>query len=220
MFHSLKDVPHTPPPTTYGILQNCCFSPAGSKLIQDRDQLTKTQCSAVFSPRRLTEGPSRIWHLPAPTRIAMRAVIKHVIVYQLARLVMRKILVAPSPTWKCHQHGLGIAEIVMPPTPVYERPNRPSAARKPCSVCKNSICTRYVDLAYHCMDPSCKNVCHLAATCSGFVNPRGNARPRALSNRVWNCHLHYSQSATSHPLLSPDTSPPCPTPPSLKSLLN
>ena len=108
----------------------------------------------------------------------------------------------------------------MPPTPVYERPNRPSAAGKSCSICKNPIRTWYADLVYHCADPSCKNVCHLAATCSGFVNPRGTARAHALSTRVWNCHLHTSPSATSHPSLSSDTSPPRPSLPSLKSLLN
>ena len=64
------------------------------------------------------------------------------------------------------------------------------------------------------------NVCHLAATCSGFVNPRGNTRARALSTRIWHCHLHCSPSATPHPSLSPDNSPPRPTPPSLKSLPN
>ena len=56
--------------------------------------------------------------------------------------------------------------------------------------------------------------------CSGFVNPRGASTARVLSTRVWHCHLHSSPSATSHPSLSPDNSPPCPTPPSLKSLLN
>ena len=42
----------------------------------------------------------------------------------------------------------------------------------------------------------------------------------ALSTWVWHCHLHSSPSATSHPLSSPDNSPPLPTPASLKSLLN
>ena len=69
-------------------------------------------------------------------------------------------------------------------------------------------------------NPSCDNVCHLAAMFSGFVNPRGTSRARALSTRVWHCHLLSSPSVTSHPPLSPDNSPPCPTPPSLKSLLN
>ena len=75
-------------------------------------------------------------------------------------------------------------------------------------------------LAYHCANPSCGNVCHLAATCSGFVNPRGNVRARALFTRVWHCHLHSLTSVTSDPSLSPDNSPPRPTVPSLKSLLN
>ena len=72
-------------------------------------------------------------------------------------------------------------------------------------------------LAYHCANPSCGNVCHLGATCSGFVNPRGNVRARALFTRVWHCHLHSLTSVTSDPSLSPDNSPPRPTVPSLKS---
>ena len=125
-----------------------------------------------------------------------------------------------SIIWKCPQHGSGIAEIIIPPTPVYEQPKQPSAVGKSCSVCVNPIRTHYADLAYHCANPSCSNICQLAATCSGFVYPRGNARPRALSARIWHCHLHSSSSATLHPPLSPDNSPPRPTPPSLKSLLN
>ena len=143
----------------------------------------------------------------------MHVVIKPVMVCLSAKLVMRKILVAI--TWKCPQHGTGITKIIITPAPVYVRPNRPSVVEKSCSVCKNTIRTHYADLAY----PSC-DVCHLAATCSGFVNPRGTARARALSTRVWLCHLHCSPSATSHPSSSPDNSPPRPTPPSLKSFLN
>ena len=89
-----------------------------------------------------------------------------------------------SITWKCPQHGTGIAEIIIPPAPIYEQLNRPSAAGKSCSVCKNPIRTRYANLAYHCANPSCGNVCHLAATCSVFVNPRGNARACALSTSL------------------------------------
>ena len=102
-----------------------------------------------------------------------------------------------SITWKCPQQGTGIAEIITPLPPVYEVPSRP-AVGKSCSVCKNPIRARYVDLAYRCMNPSCNNVCHLAATCSGFVNPRGPARACALSTRVWYYHLHSSLSAGSH----------------------
>ena len=90
----------------------------------------------------------------------------------------------------------------------------------------NPIRIRYADLAYHCADPSCDNVCHLAATCSGFVYARANARPRALSTRIWHCHLHSatpsatSQSVTPHPLSLANNSPPRPNPPSLTSPLN
>ena len=89
-----------------------------------------------------------------------------------------------SITWKCPQHGTEIAEIIIPTAPIYEQPNRPSASGKSCSVCKNPISTRYANLAYHCANPSCGNVCHLEATCSGFVNPTGNARASALSTSL------------------------------------
>ena len=125
-----------------------------------------------------------------------------------------------SITWKCPQQGTGIAKILTPPPPVYEIRSRPSAAGKSCSICKNPIGTCYADLAYHCANPSCDNVCHLAATYSGFVNPRRPARARVLSTRVWHCHLHSSSSASSHSATQPVTSPPRPTPPSLKSLLD
>ena len=63
---------------------------------QVRDQSTKTQYSVPSAPEKLTEGHSRIWHLPAPTRIAAHVVINPVTVYQSAKLVMQKILVALS----------------------------------------------------------------------------------------------------------------------------
>ena len=84
----------------------------------------------------------------------------------------------------------------------------------------------YADLAYHCANPSCGNVSHLAATCSGFIYPRGKARPCALSTRIWHCHLHSatpsatSPSATPHLSSLANNSPPRPNPPSLTSLLN
>ena len=108
----------------------------------------------------------------------------------------------------------------LPPTPIYEQPNRPSVVGKSCSNCSNHIHSCFVDLAYHWANPSCGNVCHLAATCSGFVYPRGNARQCTLSTRIWHCHLYSSPSATPYPALSPTNSPPRPTPPSLTSLLN
>ena len=131
-----------------------------------------------------------------------------------------------SILWKCPQHGSGIAKVIIPQAPVYEQPNRPSAVGKSCSVCMNPIRTRYADLAYHCANASCDNVCHLAATCSEFVYTRGNARPRALSTRIWHCHLHPATpsatppSATPHPSSLANNSPPRLTPPSLTSLLN
>ena len=98
--------------------------------------------------------------------------------------------------------------------------NRPSAVGKSCSVCKNPIQARYVDIAYHCANPSCDDVCHLAATCSGFVNPRRPARAHVISIQVWQCYLHSSSSASGHLARQLDTSPPRHTQPSLKSLLD
>ena len=109
----------------------------------------------------------------------------------------------------------GIAQIVIPPPPVYKIPSRPSPAGKLCSVCKNPIGSRYAKLPYHCADPSCDKVCHLIATCSGFVNPRGTTGTRILSTQIGHCHLHYSPTATGHSSTQPDTSPTRPTPPSL-----
>ena len=63
---------------TCGTLRNCFSYPATSTLIQVRDQSTKTQYSVPSAPEKLTEGHSRIWHLPAPTRIAAHVVIKPV----------------------------------------------------------------------------------------------------------------------------------------------
>ena len=123
-----------------------------------------------------------------------------------------------SIIWKCPQHSSGIAEVIVPPAPVYEQPNRASPVGKSCSILRNPIRTRFADLAYHCASPSCGNECHLATTCSGFIYPRENARQRALSTRIWHCHLHTSSSATPHPSLSPHDSPTRPAPPSLTSV--
>ena len=101
---------------------------------------------------------------------------------------------------------------------MYELPNLPSAAGKLCSVCKCPSRSRYVNLAYYCADTSCDNVCHLAATCSSFVNPRGPMRARILSTGIWHCHLH-SSPASGHSSTQTVT-PLHPTPPSLNSILN
>ena len=70
-FHSLKDLLHIPSPITYGTVRNCCSYLATSNFIQDRDQLTKT-------------------------RIAVHVLIKPVMVYESAKLVMQKIRVVLS----------------------------------------------------------------------------------------------------------------------------
>ena len=88
--------------------------------------------------------------------------------YLFIKLAMRKIMVALSPGNALNM-ATSIAEIIAPPPPVYEIPSRPSAVGKSCSICKNPIRAPYADLAYHCANPSCDTVCHLAAACSGFV---------------------------------------------------
>ena len=87
-------------------------------------------------------------------------------------------------TWKFSQHGTGIAEIVIPPPPVFELSTCISAAAKLCSVCNKPIRSCFADLAYRYEHPSSANVCHLSATCSGSTIPRGTARIRALSDRI------------------------------------
>ena len=54
-----------------------------------------------------------------------------------------------SVIWKSPPHGTGIAEIIMPPAPVYQQPNRPSEVGKSYSICMNPLHTRYANLAYH-----------------------------------------------------------------------
>ena len=115
-------------------------------------------------------------------------------------------------TWKCPQHT--------PPPPVFEFPSRPSAAGKLCSVCNNPICLCYANQAYHCEDLSYNDVCHLNATCSGFVNHIGTTRACLLSTRIWLCHLHSSPTANGNSSTQPDTFSWCPTPLSLNSPLN
>ena len=79
------------------MLRKYYFFPATSRLIQDSDQSMKTQFPVPYSPTKLTEDSSKIWHPTAPTKTAMHDVIKHVMVYLSARLVMQNILAALSP---------------------------------------------------------------------------------------------------------------------------
>ena len=112
-----------------------------------------------------------------------------------------------------------IEKIILPP-PVYELLSRPSAACKLCSVCNNPICSSYADLASHFKDHSCDNVCHLSATCSGFVNPRRTTQERLLSILVRHYHLHSTPTGNGYSSTQHDISPVHPTPLSSNSLLN
>ena len=94
--------------------------------------------------------------------------------------------------WKCPKHNSGIAGIAVLPPPIIERPTRPSAAGKPCWVCSTPIRPRYTDLANHCANSSCPNVCYLIPTWSGFPIPRDEARQLELATRIWKCHWHTS----------------------------
>ena len=194
-----------------------------SKLTQVRDQSTKTQYSVPSAP--IYRGPQQDM---APTCSNENSSARY---HQACNgLSIGQTCDAKdsgcSIIWKCPQHGSGIAEVITPPAPVYEQPNRPSAVGKSCSVCMNPIRTHCADLGYHCANTSCGNVCHLATTCSEFVYPRGNARPRALSTRIWHCHLQSATPSATPPSATPNrsslanNSPPRPTPTSLTSLLN
>ena len=71
--------------------------------------------------------------------------------------------------------------------------------------------------AVNCEDPSLDNVCHLSATCSGFINPKRTTKACLLSTPIWHCHLHSTLTANGLSSIQPDTFP---TPSSLNSLLN
>ena len=111
--------------------------------------------------------------------------------------------------------------------PISEEPTWPSTAGKSCSVCNRPIQPGNADLAYHCAESSCPNVCHLNLTCSEFAIARGEARQRELTTRIWKCHLQTSTVVTTQaglqhhhqqqqPLQQSESTPP----PSLKSLLS
>ena len=172
LLHSFNNLPLFPFLSTYGTFRNYSSYPATSKLIQDRDQSTKTQYSVPSAPEKLTGDHSRIWHLPAPTgSVRCYQACNGLSIGQTCHVKDSGC----SIIWKCPHHGSGITEVIVPPAPVYEQPDRPSTVGKSCSVCRNPISTRFADLAYHCANPSCGNVCHLAAMCSRFVHPTGNA---------------------------------------------
>ena len=204
-------------PTTYRILWNYYFFLLTLRLIQDRDQSSRTQCSVPYAPTKLTVGFSKI-------QIMLQQKLQCTMSWSLQWFIYQ-----PNPP--CEKFW-SLYHLEIPSTwgwycwsyysisPVYELPNCSSVVGKSCSVCKNPIHTCYADLAYNCANPSCDNVCHLATMCSRFVNPRGTTRAHILSTWFWYFHLHSSPSATTHPLTPPDNSPPRPTPPSLKSLLN
>ena len=59
-------------------------------LIQVHNHLIKIQCFAPYAPTKLTVVFSKIWHLLALMKTAMHDVIKPVMVYLSAKLVMRK----------------------------------------------------------------------------------------------------------------------------------
>lgn len=88
-------------------------------------------------------------------------------------------------TLKRIHHGTGVAKIVIPPPSVFVQATRISSASKLCSFCNNLIRSCFVDLANHCEELSCANVCLLSVTCSGFPFPRRTATEQALSTRVW-----------------------------------
>ena len=98
IYHLLSPYPlispaHLPSPNTSGTLRLFYFSPTTSRLTQLGNQLIKTQCFAAYVPTKPTVELNRIWHPPAPPRIAMQNAIKHVLVYLFTEHVMLKTLV-------------------------------------------------------------------------------------------------------------------------------
>ena len=208
---------HFPSPTTYGTLWNCYFFPVINPGPQPLDQ------NPVFCSLCSNKINCGIQQDMAPTCSDENC---NAWCHQACNgLSISQTCHAKNSgrciTWKFHEHGTGIAKIVIPPAPVYELPNRPSAIGKSCFVCRNPICTRYVDLVYCFRNPSCDNVCHIAVMCSRFTNPRGTSRTRsfhlclALSSPLFTISNCPSIITSSH-----HNSPPRPTTSSLKSLLN
>ena len=97
-----------------GILQNYCFPPTMSRLIQDRIQFF-----VLHALQKLIEGFNKIWHLRVQILTVMDDVIKPEMVQQPTKLATQNLVVVLSR--KCPQHGTGVAEIISPP-PVYELP--------------------------------------------------------------------------------------------------
>ena len=165
-----------------------------SRLIQGHNQSMRTQCFASYALLKLIEGFSKIQHLYIQRSTVTHNVIKPSLVYQPTKLATQKLVDVLSRGNVLNIALEIIAEIIIPPPPVYVLPSLPSAAGKLCSVCNNPICSRYTDLAYHCEDPSCHNVCHLSITCSCFLDPRGTTRAHLLYSNLALPFIFFSNS--------------------------
>ena len=164
-----------------------------SRLIQGHNQSMRTQCFPPYALLKLIEGFSKIQHLYVQKSTVMHDVIKPSLVYQPTKLATQKLVDVLSRGNVLNVALEIIAEIIIPPPPVYVLPS-PSVAGKLCSVCNNPICSRYADLAYHCEGPSCHNVCHLSATCSSFFSPRGTTRSPLIYSSLALPFIFFSNS--------------------------
>ena len=97
--------------------------------------------------------------------------------------------------WFCPQHYNGKAQVNTPtqaavaPSVTFER-KQASAAGKAYSICKKIIQARYTASTNHCSNPSCDQISHLILTCSGFIEPRIEARDCVLATQEWKCRQH------------------------------
>ena len=97
LFHSFINLSPLPSQTTSGILRNYCFLPLISRLIQDHNQLIKTQVFAPYALIKLIKFSIRYDTLHASMPTVMHDVIKPAVVYLPTKLATHKIVVALSP---------------------------------------------------------------------------------------------------------------------------
>ena len=96
LFHSFINLSPLPPQTTSGILRNYCFLPLMSRLIQDHNQLTKTQVFAPYALIKLIKYSIRYGTLHASMPTVMHGIIKPGMVNLQTKFATQKIVVALS----------------------------------------------------------------------------------------------------------------------------
>ena len=166
-------------------------------LIQVHNHLIKIQCFAPYAPTKLTVVFSKIWHLLALMKTAMHDVIKPVMVYLSAKLVMWKFwslyhleipstMAQESPKLLSHLLQFTNFQIVL-----LLLENLASFAEILFALVMSILFTvSEIHLVIMFVT--------LQSRVAGSQTPE-EPQEHALSTCVWHCHLHFSPSATTHP---------------------